>query len=62
MIGRDCDITVVRQSRISCNNIYQISCVILDVKCESQYPLVQATKSGAALKAVPTCRSVSETR
>jgi hypothetical protein len=27
--------------------------VILDVKCETQYPSVQATKSGAALKAVP---------
>ena len=27
--------------------------MILDVKCESQYPSVQATKSGAALKAVP---------
>ena len=25
----------------------------MDVKCESQYPSVQATKSGAALKAVP---------
>ena len=25
----------------------------MDVKCESQYPTVQATKSGAALKAVP---------
>jgi hypothetical protein len=50
--------------RISCKIIYQISYVILDVKCESQYPLVQATESGAALKAVPTRtgRSVSETR
>jgi hypothetical protein len=27
--------------------------MILDVKCGSQYPSVQATKSGAALKAVP---------
>jgi hypothetical protein len=27
--------------------------VILDVKSKTQYPLVQATKSGAALKAVP---------
>ena len=27
--------------------------MILDVKCETQYPSVQATKSGAALKAVP---------
>jgi hypothetical protein len=27
--------------------------VILDVKCETQYPSVQATKSGAALKVVP---------
>ncbi len=25
----------------------------MDVKCETQYPSVQATKSGAALKAVP---------
>jgi hypothetical protein len=38
---------------ISCDIIYQISYVILDVKYETQYPLVQATKSGAALKAVP---------
>jgi hypothetical protein len=39
---------------ISCDIIYEISHVILDVKCESQYPSVQATvtKSGAALKAV----------
>ena len=37
--------------RISCNIIHQISYVILDVKCESQCPLVQETKSGAALKA-----------
>jgi hypothetical protein len=48
--------------RISCNIMYQRSYVILDVKCESQYPLVQATKSGAALKVVPTGRSISETR
>jgi hypothetical protein len=27
--------------------------VILDVKCETHYPSVQAIKSGAALKAVP---------
>ena len=27
--------------------------MILDVKYETQYPLVQATESGAALKAVP---------
>jgi hypothetical protein len=38
---------------ISCDIIYWISHVILDVKCETQYPSVQATKSGAALKAVP---------
>ena len=67
IIGRDCDIAVVisqlfANTRISCKIIYQISYVILHVKCESQYPFVQATKSGAALKAVPTGRSVSETR
>ena len=27
--------------------------MILDVKCETQFPSVQATKSGAALKTVP---------
>jgi hypothetical protein len=44
--------------RMACDIIYHISHVILDVKCESQYPSVQATvthlaDSGAALKAVP---------
>ena len=65
IIGRDCDITVVMSLlfaniRISCNIIYQISYVILDVKCESQYPFVQAIKSGTALKAVPTGRRLGE--
>jgi hypothetical protein len=39
-----------------------MSNMILDVKYDSQYPLVQATKSGTALKAVATGISVSETR
>jgi hypothetical protein len=38
---------------ISCDIIYRISHVILDVKCETHYPSVQAIKSGVALKAVP---------
>ena len=38
---------------ISCYIIYLILHVILDINCESQYPSVQATISGAALKAVP---------
>ena len=65
IIGRDCDITVVMSLlfaniRISCNIMYQISYVILDVKCESQYPFVQAIKSGTALKAVLTGRRLGE--
>ncbi len=39
-------------NRISCDIICWISHVILDVKCESQYPSFQAYKSGAELKAV----------
>ena len=60
-----CDITVVISQlfaniKISCNIIHQISYVILDVKCESQYPFVQAIKSGTALKAVQTGKRLGE--
>jgi hypothetical protein len=56
IIGKHHDITVMHQYQ----NLmwyhrftFNISHVILDVRCESQQPLVHATKSGTALNAVP---------